>query len=230
MKCNAKLTGERISALRKKQGLKQVELAKKLNVSRQIISYYETGARLPNTEDIAALAEILNTTTDYLIGLTSAASTDMDLKTVCDYTRLSEEAVKALSNEDINTNGMIKILNKIILDSKLLARAELYNIWSGVFLTNFSYTKSQLELLDDENNERKIELISEFNEVKRQLEYCFFYANESYRRFLNENIFSYSDFEKTEVEAMHFIFDSIPELFFDELLEGELNGNDNEAE
>ena len=45
-----------------------------------------------------------------------------------------------------------------------------------------------------------------------------------------ENIFSYSDFEKTEVEALHFIFDSIPELFFDELLEGELNGNDNEAE
>lgn len=86
MKCNAKLTGERISALRKKQGLKQVELAKKLNVSRQIISYYETGARLPNTEYIAALAEILNTTTDFLIGLTSTASTDKDLKAVCDST------------------------------------------------------------------------------------------------------------------------------------------------
>ena len=84
MKCNAKLTGERISALRKKQGLKQVELAKKLNVSRQIISYYETGARLPNTKDIAALAKILNTTTDFLIGLT-----DKDLKAVCDSTYIN---------------------------------------------------------------------------------------------------------------------------------------------
>ena len=81
MKTNAKITGERISALRKKQGLKQAELAKKLNVSPPIISYYETGARLPNTKDIAALAKILNTTTDFLIGLT-----DKDLKAVCDST------------------------------------------------------------------------------------------------------------------------------------------------
>ena len=86
MKCNAKITGERISALRKKQGLKQAELAKKLNVYQRTISYYETGARLPKTEDIAALAEILNTTTDFLIGLTSVASTDIDLKAVCDST------------------------------------------------------------------------------------------------------------------------------------------------
>lgn len=220
----------RLRSLIEEKNISKQKLADEIGVSRQAISQYCDGSTVPNADKLLKIAEYFNVSLDFLVGKTEAKTDNKDVQFICDYTRLSEEAVKALSNEDINTNGMIKILNKIILDSKLLARAELYNIWSGVFLTNFSYTKSQLELLDDENNEKKIELISEFNEVKRQLEYCFFYANESYRRFLNENIFSYSDFEKTEVEALHFIFDSIPELFFDELLEGELNGNDNEAE
>lgn len=114
MKCNAKTTGERIAILRKEIGLKQVELAKRLNVSRQIISYYETGVRLPNTEDIAALAEILGTTSDYLIGLTNVDSTDVELKAVCEYTGLNEHSVCALHDLSQEATGYeIDFLNAV---------------------------------------------------------------------------------------------------------------------
>ena len=43
---NAKEFGERISALRKKQGLTQLQLAEKLNVSNKTISRWETGGSL----------------------------------------------------------------------------------------------------------------------------------------------------------------------------------------
>lgn len=98
MKINANITGERITLLRKEKGLKQIDLAKKLNVSRQIISYYETGARMPNVEDIILLSEFLDVSSDYLLGLTESKTpinTDEGLliRSICDYTGLNENAV-----------------------------------------------------------------------------------------------------------------------------------------
>lgn len=97
MKINAKKTGERISLLRKEKGLKQIDLAKKLNVSRQIISYYETGTRMPNVEDIIILSEFLGTSSDYLLGLSDVKTNDKDIQFICDYTGLSEESVNLLN-------------------------------------------------------------------------------------------------------------------------------------
>lgn len=62
------MLGNRIKALREKEGLKQDELAKKLSVSPSAIGMYETNKREPNNEIIIKLAEYFNVTTDYLLG------------------------------------------------------------------------------------------------------------------------------------------------------------------
>ena len=45
---------ESLSSYRKEQGLSQVELAEALDVSRQTISKWETGAALPSAENLLA--------------------------------------------------------------------------------------------------------------------------------------------------------------------------------
>lgn len=58
---------EKLIQLRKSKGMSQEELAGKLDVSRQAISRWETGAALPDANNILALSKIYNITTDYLL-------------------------------------------------------------------------------------------------------------------------------------------------------------------
>lgn len=88
---------ERLKKLRNDAGYKkQEDVARILNVQRQIISYYETGERKPNIDDLVKLAKLYNTSTDYLLGLSDVATTDTELKAVCEYTGLSEDALASL--------------------------------------------------------------------------------------------------------------------------------------
>ena len=58
--------GERIMALRKEKNISQLELSKRLNVSRQAVSKWEQGTSSPDTERLIQLAEILGTEVEYL--------------------------------------------------------------------------------------------------------------------------------------------------------------------
>ena len=63
---------ENIKKLRKKNNMSQEELAEKLGVSRQSVSLWETGQTQPTIDNIIALAKIFNTSTDEILGNTSA--------------------------------------------------------------------------------------------------------------------------------------------------------------
>ena len=58
---------ESLSFYRKEQGLSQVELAEALDVSRQTISKWETGAALPSAENLLALSRLYGVTVDALL-------------------------------------------------------------------------------------------------------------------------------------------------------------------
>ena len=61
----------RISELRKEQGLKQAELAQKIRSSRQAIGKWETGAIDLSTDTISRLCAFFGVTSDYLLGLST---------------------------------------------------------------------------------------------------------------------------------------------------------------
>lgn len=52
---------------RKKLGLSQEDLAKKVGVSQKSISKYERGTRRPSYETLTAMANLFNVTIDYLL-------------------------------------------------------------------------------------------------------------------------------------------------------------------
>lgn len=62
MNLSAKLT-----SLRKQKGLTQMDLAEKLNVSRQAISRWEVGTAVPSTDNLKVLSELYGVTVDYLL-------------------------------------------------------------------------------------------------------------------------------------------------------------------
>ena len=59
---------QRIRETRKAKGLSQVELAKKLGVSKQSLSNWENDNIQPSIEMLERLATCLSVTTDYLLG------------------------------------------------------------------------------------------------------------------------------------------------------------------
>lgn len=58
---------ETLQFYRKRQGLSQTELAEALDVSRQTVSKWETGAALPSAENLLALSKLYGVTADALL-------------------------------------------------------------------------------------------------------------------------------------------------------------------
>ncbi len=58
-----------IKSLRSEAGLGQVELVKRLGVSKGIVSLWENGLREPNLSSLILIAKFFNVSIDYLLGL-----------------------------------------------------------------------------------------------------------------------------------------------------------------
>lgn len=63
---------ERLGEARKQKGLKQREMAKHLKIGVRSYQNYEGGQRRPDYETLVAIADLLDVTTDYLLGRTDA--------------------------------------------------------------------------------------------------------------------------------------------------------------
>ncbi|MDQ8735177.1 helix-turn-helix transcriptional regulator [Paenibacillus sp. LHD-38] len=67
--------GARIKQLRVEHGLTQQEVASHLEMGRSNLGHIENDRVTPTSEDLQKLADILHTTTDYLLGRGAAAAT-----------------------------------------------------------------------------------------------------------------------------------------------------------
>lgn len=59
--------GEKLSLLRKQHNMTQLELAEKLNLSRQAISRWERGTSEPSTENLVRIAALFGVPVDALV-------------------------------------------------------------------------------------------------------------------------------------------------------------------
>ena len=53
--------------IRKKKGMTQLKVAMDLSISREALSFYETGKRSPDLQMLLILSEYFNVSIDYLI-------------------------------------------------------------------------------------------------------------------------------------------------------------------
>lgn len=72
--------GKRLSAIRKKYGYTQKELADRLSVSQQVISNIERDASLPDINILKGLADLYEISLDELIGRTVSSKGNNNLE------------------------------------------------------------------------------------------------------------------------------------------------------
>ena len=74
--------GERIAARRDELGLKQYQVAERIGVTKTTMSKYENNVNIPNADILAKLAGVLQTSADYLCGITDSLA-PLGKKWVC---------------------------------------------------------------------------------------------------------------------------------------------------
>ncbi len=82
--------GNRLRTLRLKANMTQGQLAKRLNLTKSVISAYETDLRLPSYDVLIGISKIYNVSTDFLLGL--------ERKQEIDFSGLSEQEIEAILN------------------------------------------------------------------------------------------------------------------------------------
>lgn len=105
---DSKAIGKRINDLIAEAGIRKKDLAEEFHCQPNLISMWCSGTRSITLEFAVKLAERFNTTTDYILGLSSsrtrpASGADTFAKSIADYLNLTDETVKELhdySNRD----------------------------------------------------------------------------------------------------------------------------------
>jgi putative transcriptional regulator len=69
---------ERLKTLRKEARLTQVDVAEKLGVSQPAYASWERGIKKPTQENLVKIAQVLNVSVDYLVGLSEEKTDELD--------------------------------------------------------------------------------------------------------------------------------------------------------
>ena len=68
---------ERVKELRNSLGINQVEFGKRINVSKQCISNWESGYIQPSIDMLVRIAKTFSVSADYLLGLSDTPTLDV---------------------------------------------------------------------------------------------------------------------------------------------------------
>lgn len=93
------MLGNKIKELRRQKKLTQAQLAEKLNVTRSAVALWEIDNTDPDLENVIAIADFFDITTDYLLGVTD----DAGRKTYG----------KTFNNHIIDNHGTINQINQL---------------------------------------------------------------------------------------------------------------------
>ena len=89
--------GKRLKELRKANGYTIEQFADMVGISKSTLGYYENNKRMPDIEILARISNVLNVNADYLIGRTNTTAQKGKMKTVCEFTGLSDSAAEFLA-------------------------------------------------------------------------------------------------------------------------------------
>lgn len=109
--------GKRLKKMRSRKKITMEELGKQIGVAKSTISGYESDLRQPTLESIQAISRALNTTADYLLGLSdsSAPSAERNAKTFLQSSELHWDGIP-LEQEDL---APIRMLLERIVKGRL---------------------------------------------------------------------------------------------------------------
>lgn len=108
-----------IRDVREKAGITQEELAEQMEVSRQTISRWETGATRPSADKLARLSQVLGVSADALLGVESVPTAETPV----------EAPAETPAPVSRRNRGFLVLLAALILAAGILLGALLFGRW-----------------------------------------------------------------------------------------------------
>lgn len=161
------MTHNRIKELRKNKGLSQSQLANKVGISNQVISFYENNKREPKIETWQALADFFNVSVPYLQGIDDKPNTGYSKDYI--YKQLDDAYKEKWKDPtgQIMGGGFDKTVDAYLKQAKIKKPSKIdETFWK----TNFNF------LFDNPNIKRLLTTKDKYNDddIKLLLEYTIF--------------------------------------------------------
>ena len=154
--------GKRIETALAVSNKKQKDLAEYLDITPNTVSYFCSGKRTPNTEQLIKMSKYFGISADYLLGISDTMTVSKDVRTICAVTGLTEQAViNILSTND--EHGFKTVLNAILETKKVLLEPVLYDFYNAVE-RRYSNAVKLIVTFGGETKELSIE---EYTEMQR---------------------------------------------------------------
>ena len=180
----------RLQAVREATKKTQQEVADDLGIDRNQIKVWECGTRQIKAKDLFMLSKYYGVSADYFLQLEDNKTLNADIKAVCKFTGLSEDAIKNLMDvdtiserfrdcEDYEQHDTIADLNGAMQD--LLSSSDFFKIAAAFSVVDERQT--YLHKLIDSYNEEQIEMEDIDLELFRDRLYL---ANKEFRYALYE--------------------------------------------
>lgn len=99
------------------------DFAKEVGISRQTVSFYLNGDRIPDAETLAQICSSSGVSADWLLGLTGTRSRESGIQAACDYTGISEESAEYLHDRKDPADACSADLTDPAILSAILAHA-----------------------------------------------------------------------------------------------------------
>lgn len=131
----------KLIALRKEKNLTQNEIAKDLNISRSVYSFFETGRRTPDISTLCTIAKYHGVSIDWLLDYNINDSDSEQLNSIIkieDYFKI----IYNLTKKSITLDNLSLFLNLIIKDYEFITK--IYSL-SPKHLNLIKYIVSNLE-------------------------------------------------------------------------------------
>lgn len=153
----------------------QQEVADKIGVSRQNVGRWLSGDTTPDINTLGRIANAYNVSTDYLLGRTPNKTTNPELQAVCEYTGLSEKAIRNIAFVNAVYEGfeirppitMRESINRFFeCDNFEVVLMSIHDCAKKYINNNMEIAKLEQQLIDDPESEKLKELIHELQEKK----------------------------------------------------------------
>lgn len=129
--------GQRLGKLREENNITQIELADKLDVSRQTISKWECDICIPEISRLIKLSELFNVSVDYLLCINEKTSNQKD--------RLKKEItfdIKKFKSFKISLISSLILLFSIIVNIIIFYGKRVYIIENGIAVKKMNFFQS----------------------------------------------------------------------------------------
>lgn len=187
----------RLAAARKENNYTQEEIAEFLNCGRATITNYESGRRSPDYDTLIKLSKKYNVTTDYLLGLTGAETSDKDIRYICDYTNLNEQTVDVLHNSE---SVFSKFINYFLSEEEnMIAFVTLitsFNLYRSWIVEMVDFKKKMLESNNNIEPDKIVECVNKDDYLNEKINVTEFKIHKQITELLN----LYTKIEKEDDE------------------------------